>query len=102
MRSASGAAFATSSRPGSHTELSMWATPNSAAALTTGAAPPGWKLSSEPTGQNTTGSRSLRPNTSVETSILLTSRSTRGRNAIESSAMRLRRSVVSVSTAPTM
>src|SRR6516165_7930365 len=32
MRSASGAALATSSRPGSHTELSIWATPNSAAA----------------------------------------------------------------------
>jgi hypothetical protein len=37
-----------------------------------------------------------------EGSTLLTSRSTRGRNAIESSAIRLRRSVVSVSVPPTM
>ena len=57
-------------------------TPNSPAALTTGAAPSGWKLSSEPTGHSTTGSRSLRPRSSVEASTLLTSRSTRGRNAM--------------------
>jgi len=97
-----GAAFATSSSPGSHTELSIWATPNSAAALATGSAPRGWKLSSDPTGQSTTGSRNLRPSTSAEASTLLTSRSTRGRSAIESSAMRLRRNVVSVSVPPTM
>ena len=49
-----------------------------------------------------TGRRSLRPNRSAEAWTFETSRSTRGRNAISSSAMRLRRIVVSVSAAPTM
>ncbi len=102
MRSASGAASATASSPGLHTELSMWATPNSAAARTTVAAPPGSNDSSEPTGASTTGRRSCRPKRVTLVSMLLTSRSTRGRNAIESSAMRLRFIVVSVSEAPTM
>ncbi len=44
-----------------------------------------------------TGRRKRRPNTSVDPSTLATLRSTRGRNAISSSAMRLRRMVVSVS-----
>ena len=42
----------------------------------------GVKLSSEPTGASTTGSRSLRPNWLTDASTLLTSRSTRGRNAM--------------------
>ena len=42
-----------------------------------------WKLSNEPTGQSTIGSRSFWPSASDEASTLLTSRSTRGRNAIE-------------------
>ena len=58
--------------------------------------------SNDPTGARTTGSRILRPNWVTEASTLLTSRSTRGRNASESSAMRLRRNVVSDSTPPTM
>jgi hypothetical protein len=44
----------------------------------------------------------LRPNSRTEASTLLTSRNTRGRKAMASSAMRLRRSVVSDSTPPTM
>ena len=39
----------------------MWAAPNSPVARTTDKAPAGWKLSSDPTGASTTGSRSLRP-----------------------------------------
>ena len=62
--------------------------------------PPGSKDSSEPTGASITGRRSFLPKISDEGSILDTSRSTRGRKAIESSAMRLRRSVVSVSVPP--
>jgi hypothetical protein len=89
-------------QPGIAAELSMWATPNSPAALTAGAAPPGWKLSSDPIGHSTTGGRSLRPRISVETSTALTSRSTRSRNASESNAKRLRRRVISVSAPPTM
>jgi len=68
----------------------------------TAAPAPGSKTSSAPTGASMTGNRSLRPNTSTEGSTLTTLRSTRGRNAISSSAMRLRRIVVSVSAAPTM
>ena len=49
-----------------------------------------------------TGQPQLAAERSTDASILLTSRSTRGRNAIVSSAMRLRRSVVSVSVPPTM
>src|ERR1051325_7606204 len=82
---------ATFSRPGSHTELSIWPTPNSPAPRTTSAAASRWKHSSEPTGAKKTGRRILWPSTSTEVSIWLTSRSTRGRKAIESSAWRLRR-----------
>ena len=54
------------------------------------------------TGAKMIGSRIVRPNWLTDASTLLTSRSTRGRNAMVSSAMRLRRSVVSDSTPPTM
>jgi hypothetical protein len=102
MRVQSGAASATSFTPGSHTDESIWAAPNAPQPRATGAAPSGWNPSSEPTGASMTGIRSLRPNTVVDASILQTFCSTRGRNAIESSAMRFRRSVVSVSVPPTM
>ena len=79
MRVASGAVAATVSSPGSHTDESIWAAPNSPAARTTDAAAPGWKLSSAPTGASTTGSRSRRPNAATCESTWQTSRSTRGR-----------------------
>ena len=63
MRSASGAASATFSSPGSETELSIWAAPNEPAPRATLAAAPGSKISSAPTGASTTGKRNLRPNT---------------------------------------
>ncbi len=94
------AAAATASRPGLHTELSICGTLNSADAFAAVAPPPGSKLSTEPTGAIMTGMRIGRPNSVVEVSIFETSRSTRGRNASESSAWRLRRSVVSVSVQP--
>jgi hypothetical protein len=53
-----------------------------------------------PTGASITGSRTGRPRNVAVESTALTSRSTRGRNAIESSARRLRRTVVSVSVPP--
>ena len=65
------------------------------------AAPPGSKDSSEPTGASMTGRRSFMPRKLAVQSTLETSRSTRGRSAIASSAARLRRSVVSLSVAPT-
>ena len=52
-------------------------------------------------GASMTGSRIFLPSSSDDGSIDDTSRSTRGLKAIESSARRLRRSVVSVSVAPT-
>ena len=103
MRSASGAASATFSSPGSDTELNIWAAPNRPTPRATLAPEPaGSKISSAPTGAIMTGRRNLRPNTSVVASIRATLRNTRGLNAISSSAMRLRRIVVSVSVAPTM
>jgi hypothetical protein len=62
--------------------------------------PPGSNDSSEPTGARSTGMRSFLPRISDDGSIELTLRSTRGLKAIESSAMRLRRKVVSVSVPP--
>ena len=102
MRSASGAACATPSSPGSVTDDIICAMPNSPQARTISAPAPAWKHSSEPTGASITGIRSLRPNRSTDASTRLTSVRMRGRNAMASSAMRLRRSVVSVSAAPTM
>jgi hypothetical protein len=64
------------------------------------AAAPGSKLSIEPTGASITGMRTRRPSRLDVQSIFDTSRSTRGRKAIESSAWRLRLSVVSVSAPP--
>ena len=81
--SASGAACATPRDPDRRPSDSMWATPNSSAALTTGAAPSGGSSPASRPDTATTGSRSLRPRMSVEASTLLTSRSTRGRNAME-------------------
>jgi len=94
------AAAATASRPGLQTELSICGTLNSADAFAAVAPPPGSKLSTEPTGAIMTGMRTGRPNSVEEVSIFETSRRTRGRNASESSARRLRRSVVSVSVPP--
>ena len=70
------------------------------APLATVMPPPGSNDSSEPTGASRTGMRSFLPKISDEGSMLLTLRSTRGLKAIESSAMRLRRKVVSVSVPP--
>jgi len=53
-----------------------------------------------PIGASITGSRTGWPRNVALLSILLTSRSTRGRNAISSSARRLRSTVVSVSAPP--
>ena len=74
--------------------------PNCAVAAATVPPPPGSKFSSEPTGAHSTGMRSLRPKISRLTSTFDTSRSTRGRKPIESSASRLRASVVSLSEPP--
>ena len=90
----------TASSPGLHTELSIWGTPNSAVALATVAPPPSVKLSIEPTGASITGMRMGRPKRLAVESTFDTSRSTRGRRAMESMAWRLRRSVVSVSAPP--
>jgi hypothetical protein len=82
------------------TELISIATLPAPAPLATVMPPPGSKDSSEPTGASITGRRSLRPKISDDGSIFETLRSTRGLKAIESSAIRLRRSVVSVSVPP--
>ncbi len=100
MRSVSAAA-AVASRPGLHAELSIWGTPKRAAAFAAVAAPPGVNDSIEPIGASITGSRTGWPNHFPVASISATSRRTRGRNAIESRACRLRRSVVSLSVPPT-
>ena len=70
------------------------------APLATVMPPPGSKDSSEPTGASMTGRRILLPRISDDGSMVETLRNTRGLKAIESSAMRLRRSVVSVSVPP--
>ena len=82
------------------TELMSIATLPAPAPLATVMPPPGSKDSSEPTGASMTGRRIFLPRISDEGSIVETLRSTRGLKAIESSAMRLRRSVVSVSVPP--
>ena len=74
--------------------------PNLVVAAATVAPPPGSKFSKEPTGAHSTGKRNFRPNSSRVQSIVDISRSTRGRKPIESSAKRLRASVVSVSEPP--
>ena len=79
----------------------MIGTPNAEAPRPAVAPPPGWNDSSDPTGASITGMRSDMFRNVVDVSTFDTSRHTRGRNAIESSAMRLRRIVVSVSVAPT-
>src|SRR3989454_253281 len=58
------------------------------------------RVSIEPIGASMTGMRTGLPKKVEVVSILETSRRTRGRNAIESSARRLRRTVVSVSAPP--
>src|SRR5262245_65504247 len=83
------AAAATASRPGLQTELSICGTLNSAEAFAAVAPPPGSKLSTEPTGAIMTGIRIGRPKRLELVSIFDTFRSTRGRNAIESIAIRL-------------
>jgi len=95
------AALATASSPGWHTDDSICGTPNSAEACAAVAPPPGVKLSMEPIGAISTGRRTGLPRKVDVASTLETSRSTRGRNASESIARRLRRSVVSVSVPPT-
>ena len=82
------------------TELISIGTLPAPAPLATVMPPPGSKDSSEPTGASITGSLILRPKISDEGSIDETSRSTRGLKAMESSAILLRRSVVSVSVPP--
>ena len=59
--------------PAAVTELTMIGTPNAEAARPAVAAPPGWNDSSDPTGARITGSRSLRPNNVVPSSIFETS-----------------------------
>jgi hypothetical protein len=94
------AALATASRPGLQTDESIWGTPKAAEALAAVAPPPSAKVSMEPMGASITGRRTGRPSSLEVVSIVETFRSTRGRKAIESSAWRLRRSVVSVSAPP--
>ena len=94
------AAAATASRPGLQTELSIWGTPNSSDALAAVAPPPSAKVSMEPMGASMRGRRTGRPKSVEVASTFETSRRTRGRKATESSACRLRRSVVSVSAPP--
>ena len=74
--------------------------PKSRVAAATVAPPPGSNTCSEPTGAHSTGMRNLRPNRARVQSTFDTSRKTRGRKPIESSARRLRASVVSVSEPP--
>jgi len=64
------------------------------------APPPGSKTCSEPTGAHSTGMRSFLPNSELLQSTFETSRNTRGRNPIASSARRSRARVVSVSEPP--
>ena len=74
--------------------------PNSAVAAATVAPPPGSKFCNDPTGAQSTGRRNFRPNRVRVQSTFETSRKTRGRKPSESSAKRLRASVVSLSEAP--
>ena len=69
-------------------------------ASATVAPPPGSNTSSDPTGAHKTGMRSFLPNSELLQSTFDTSRNTRGRKPIASSASRLRARVVSVSEPP--
>ena len=102
MRSASGAAFAVFSSPGSETELSIWAAPNVPAAARDGRAG-AWIKDLERADRRDHYRQPQFTAKQLGGRIdLATLRSTRGRNAISSSDMRLRRMVVSVSEAPTI
>ena len=79
----------------------MEATANSPADLATVTPPPDSTAPREPMGASMTGMRSLSPRKVDEQSTADTSRSTRGRKAMESRARRLRFRVVSVSAPPT-
>ena len=103
MRNASGAAFATFSSPGSDTELSICAAPNAPAPRTTAAAAAGIEdFERADRRHHHRQAQFAAERLRTDASTLPTLRSTRGRNAISSSAMRLRRMVVSVSAAPTI
>ncbi len=78
----------------------MIGTPNAEAAAPAVAAPPASNDSSDPTGASMTGSRNAMPKRVVAQSTCDTSRHTRGRKAMASSAARFRRIEVSVSVAP--
>jgi hypothetical protein len=78
----------------------MCGTPKAPEALPAVAPPPGAKLSTDPTGASITGMRTGLPRKADDVSTLETSRSTRGRQASESIAARLRFTVVSVSVPP--
>ena len=86
--------------PGSETEDRIMPLPNSVVAAARVAPPPGSKFCKEPTGAHSTGTRNFLPNNVLLLSTFDTSRSTRGRKPIESSAKRLRASVVSLSEPP--
>ncbi len=88
------------SSPGCDTELKMIPLPKLRVASATVAPPPGSNTSSEPTGAHSTGMRSFLPKSVLLQSTLDTSRNTRGRKPIASSARRLRARVVSVSEPP--
>ena len=94
------ATAAVASSPGWQTEESICGTPNCAAARAADAAPPSTIDSRPPIGASITGRRTGWPRNFAVQSTLLTSRSTRGRKAISSSARRFRSTVVSVSAPP--
>ena len=74
--------------------------PNSRVASATVAPPPASNTSTEPTAEHSTGMRSFLPNRLRLQSTFDTSRNTRGRKPMTSSARRLRARVVSVSEPP--
>ena len=82
------------------TELWNIGQPKCAAASATAAQAAGSKRSMLPIGASATGIAIFRPRNLELVSVPLTSRSTRGRKARESSPRRLRRTVVSVSAPP--
>ena len=82
------------------TELWNIGQPNVPVASATAAQAAGSNRSMLPIGASATGIVNLRPRNFAEVSVPLTSRSTRGRNASESSPSRFRRTVVSVSAPP--
>ena len=83
------------------TVLNLGLNDESAAALAGPMPPSGCRSCNEPIGARMAGMRSFCPNSEPERSICLTSFSTLGRNARESSPWRLRLVVVSVSAPPT-